>query len=258
MSSLSHSRTVRPSMAALVTTASSTSGPRVMTKPPTWVATWRGKSRISSVSSSAMARRGSLGVEPLGRGQRRQPHLVARAPAGLGQPCRDVLREAHGLADLADGAAGAVADDGGADRRPLAAVAVVDVLDHLLAALVLEVDVDVGRLAAAGRDEALEQQVVLGRVHRGDAQHVADRRVGGRAAALAEDALSPREADDLVHRQEVGRVAQLARSAAARGRSARRFGRRAARPARGRAAATRVGQGLCGERPGSSISSGYS
>src|SRR3954468_10736340 len=95
-------------------------------------------------------------------------------PAALGQPGGDVLGEAHGLADLADGAAGAIADDSGADRRPLAAVAVIEVLDHLLAALVLEVDIDVGRLAPAGRDEALEQQVVLGRIDRGDAEQVAD------------------------------------------------------------------------------------
>ena len=48
-----------------------------------------------------------------------------------------------------------------ADAGAVAAVAVVDVLDHLLAPLVLEIDVDVGRLVALGRDEALEQQVVL-------------------------------------------------------------------------------------------------
>ena len=162
--------------------------------------------------------------------------LASRAVTSSERPMR--------LADLADGAAGAVADDGGADRRPLAAVAVVEVLDHLLAALVLEVDVDVGRLAPAGRDEALEQQVVLGRVDRGDAEHVADRRVGRRAAALAEDAAVPREADDLVHGQEVGRVAELARSAAARGRSARRC-RAACRPASARPGPRRPG------RPGS-------
>jgi hypothetical protein len=34
----------------------------------------------------------------------------------------------------------------------------VEVLDDLLAALVLEVDVDVGRLVALAADEALEQQ----------------------------------------------------------------------------------------------------
>ena len=41
----------------------------------------------------------------------------------------------------------------------VAAVFLVDVLDHLLAPLVLEIDVDVGRLVALGADEALEQQV---------------------------------------------------------------------------------------------------
>ncbi len=65
----------------------------------------------------------------------------------------------------------------------------VDVLDDLLAPLVLEVDVDVRRLVALARDEALEQQVHARRVDLGDAQAVADRRVGRRAAALAEDAL---------------------------------------------------------------------
>ena len=64
----------------------------------------------------------------------------------------------------------------------------VDVLDHLLAPLVLEVDVDVGRLVALDADEALEQQVRAARVDLGDVQAVADERVGGAAAALAEDA----------------------------------------------------------------------
>ena len=35
-------------------------------------------------------------------------------------------------------------------RRAVAAIGLVDVLDHLLAPLVLEVDVDVGRLVALG------------------------------------------------------------------------------------------------------------
>ena len=39
-------------------------------------------------------------------------------------------------------------NDGRADRGAIAAVALVDILDHFLAPLVLEIDVDVGRLAA--------------------------------------------------------------------------------------------------------------
>ena len=48
-------------------------------------------------------------------------------------------------------------------RGAVAAVAGVDILDHLLAPLVLEIDVDVGRLVALRRDEALEQEIDLGR-----------------------------------------------------------------------------------------------
>ena len=91
----------------------------------------------------------------------------------------------------------------------VAAVLLVDVLDDLLAPLVLEVDVDVGRLLALGRDEALEQQIEALRVDRGDAEAVADRGVGRRAAPLAEDAARPGEAHDVVDGEEIGRVVEL-------------------------------------------------
>src|SRR5690554_2680054 len=100
--------------------------------------------------------------------------------------CRDrILRQPHGLADLAYGGARAVGDDGRGKPGPLAAVAGVDVLDHLLAPLVLEIDVDVGWLLALGRDEALEEDVDLGRVHRRDAEAEADGRVRGGTATLS-------------------------------------------------------------------------
>ena len=41
----------------------------------------------------------------------------------------------------------------------LAAVSFIDPLEHLFAALVLEIDVDVGWLVALGREKALEQEV---------------------------------------------------------------------------------------------------
>src|SRR3546814_18712965 len=66
-------------------------------------------------------------------------------------------------------------DDGGGDARAVAAVAFVDILHHLLAPFVLEIDVDIGRLVALGRDEALEQQIVFHRIDRGRTE---ERRVG--------------------------------------------------------------------------------
>ena len=136
---------------------------------------------------------------------------VAIAPHGLGQRRGDVLGQAQHLADFADGAARAVMHHGCADRRAMAAVAPVDVLDHFLAPLVLEIDVDIGRLAAVLGNEAREQKVALVRVHRGDAEAKAHRAVGRRAAALAEDflVLIARESDDVVDGEEVARIVEL-------------------------------------------------
>src|SRR2546422_3527308 len=67
-------------------------------------------------------------------------HAVPRpAPKRARERPDRVLREAKDLADVADGAAAAIADDGGGKAGMVAAVAPVDVLDHLLAPLVLEI-----------------------------------------------------------------------------------------------------------------------
>ena len=97
-------------------------------------------------------------------------------------------REAERLADVAQGRAGPVGDHLADHAGVVPPVALVDVLQHLLAPLVLEVDVDVRRLAPLRRDEALEEQPHADRVDGGDPEHVADGRVGGAAPPLAEDA----------------------------------------------------------------------
>ena len=115
---------------------------------------------------------------------------LAAVPPGehAGEPVDLREVEAQRLADVAHRALRPVGDERRGERRAVAAVFRVDVLDHLLAPLVLEVDVDVGRLVALLRDEALEQHAHPRRIDLGDAERVADRRVGRRAAALAEDA----------------------------------------------------------------------
>jgi hypothetical protein len=75
------------------------------------------------------------------------------------------------------------ADDNAGECGPITAVLSVDVLHDLLAPLVLEVDVDVGRLVAFDTHEAFEQHS-FERVHFGDAQAVADGGVRGAATAL--------------------------------------------------------------------------
>src|SRR4029078_5689913 len=89
-------------------------------------------------------------------------------------------------ADLADGTARAVMDDGGADRRLLPAVALIDVLDHFLAPLMLETDVDIRRFAALLGNEAGEKQLAVVRIDLGDAEAITNGAVRRRAAPLAE------------------------------------------------------------------------
>ena len=126
-----------------------------------------------------------------------------------GQPVDLRQVEAQRLADVADRALRPVRDERGGERRAVAAVLAVHVLHDLLAPLVLEVDVDVGRLVPLAADEALEQHAHPRRVDLGDAERVADGRVGGRAAALAQDALRPRERDDVLDGEEVRLVIEF-------------------------------------------------
>ena len=192
MSSLSHSITWRSFIAAGSIGTNSSSRSRVRTNPPGCWDRWRGAPISWRASSRVRRRRRSLQVEVQLLGVLRLDPL--RPAPGLGrQHLGQVLGQAQGLADIADGAAGPVADDGGAERGVVAAVGLVDPLHDDLAPLVLEVDIDVRRLAPLLRDEALEQQVVALGIDGGDAQHVADRRIGGRAAPLAEDVLAARE-----------------------------------------------------------------
>ena len=139
--------------------------------------------------------------------------------------------EPQRLADVAQGAARSVANDGGRQRRPFAAILAVDILNHLLAPFVLEVHVDIGRLVAFLGNEALEQHGHARGVDLGDPQTVANGGVGRRAAALAEYFLRTRELNDIVHGQkerlelELGDQAQFVLDVGEHGR------RRARRPA---------------------------
>ena len=140
----------------------------------------------------------------------------------LGQRVDAVQRQAQGLAHVAHRRARPVGDHLGRHAGPLAAVLLVEILQHLLAALVLEIDVDVRGLVPLAADEPLEEHVHPLGIDRRDAQAVADGRIGRRAAALAENAPPPGESHQVPDGEEIGLVVQLARSAAARARAGRR------------------------------------
>src|SRR5262245_58626304 len=77
----------------------------------------------------------------------------------------------------------------------------------------LEVDVDIGRLVTLPGNEALDQQarVTALRVQRSDAETEAHDRISRRATPLAQDVdlRVAREANDVMHREEIRFVVQL-------------------------------------------------
>src|SRR5690606_1574835 len=86
------------------------------------------------------------------------------------------------------------------------------VVEDLLAAVHLEVDVDVGRfgqpIGASFREESLEEQPVPDRVHRRDPQTVGDCAVRSAPPALAEDPAGAGEAHRVPHDDEETREAE--------------------------------------------------
>ena len=75
-------------------------------------------------------------------------------------------------------------------------ISFIDPLDHFLAPLMLEIDVDIRRFIPAFGDKAGEEQLLLDRIDRGDVEDVADERIGRAASALAKDILAARILND--------------------------------------------------------------
>src|ERR1051326_5563644 len=100
------------------------------------------------------AHAGTVTVEPHAGEVLGRRSVGTRSPDASRKRAYRVFRQPERLADLADRRAGAIGNHGRSDAGALAPVALVDILDHLPAPFVLEIDVDVGRLATIGRDEA--------------------------------------------------------------------------------------------------------
>ena len=140
---------------------------------------------------------GWQGVDPI-------PHIEH-----VGHSGHAVEREPQHLSHVAHRRTEAVGDHLRRHRSAGPAVGVVDVLNHLLAAAVLEIDIDIGGLAPLPTDEPLEEHARPGRIDRRDPQAVADRRVGSRSPPLAEDAPPPGKPHQIKHREKIGLIAQL-------------------------------------------------
>ena len=148
------------------------------------------------------------GVEPEAADLVLRDSFRGAAPERARQRRDDVFRQSESLADVAQRRAAAIGDDARGKAGAGATVARINILHHLFAPLVLEIDIDVGRLLALDGDEALEQKLVARRIDLGDAEAEAERGIGGRTAPLTEDSLGARKTHDVVHGEKVGRIVQ--------------------------------------------------
>ena len=130
----------------------------------------------AEVGKGAPARRAQL---PLGVRQRRDllPHAL-RVPA-VGAPREPLevgVREAERFAHVADRAARAIGREGGDERRVLAAVALGDGDDQLLADVAREVEVDVGHRDELAIEEAPQREAGLNGIDVREPGQIADDR----------------------------------------------------------------------------------
>ena len=127
-----------------------------------------------------------------------------------GEAVQSFFIEAQRLADLARGGASAIGNDVGGHGRAELAVALVDILDGLLALIAAgQVEIDVGPLAALFREKALEEQLHADGIDRGDAERITDRAVGRRAASLHQDVLLAAVLHDVPDDEEISGELEL-------------------------------------------------
>src|SRR5215475_9142429 len=137
--------------------------------------------------------------------------LVLPVADQRGETVAERGRQSERLAHLSRRAPSAIGDDVGGHGRAQASVALVDILNDLLAPITArQVEVDVRPLPALLGKETLEEQLHAHRVHCGDAQRVADRAVGGGAASLHQDVVTTAVLDQVPHDEEVAREVEAA------------------------------------------------
>ena len=119
------------------------------------------------------------------------------------------VRHAERAADIADGSLRAHGAEGDDLRDAVIAVLLRDVADHLVAAVVGDVEVDIGRLLAVDVEKPLEHEARGERVDEGHVERVEDDAGRGGTSHAEHDARALAEFGDVVDDVEVVREAGL-------------------------------------------------
>src|SRR6266436_5460016 len=113
-------------------------------------------------------------------------------------------RKVQRFADLARGAAAAIADYVRGHRGAVFAVAPINFLDHRLTAITTwKIEIDIGPAFAALVQEPFEHEIVAYRIDRRDSETITNRAVRRAAAALDHDVVLAAKIHDVPHNQEI-------------------------------------------------------
>src|SRR5690349_97691 len=180
----------------------------------------RAQTRHSLEGRHRRQRRASTRIVEIDAQLRRQFLLYVLRAFGWITPVHalgDVVRHLHRIAEgahrVANGVRAAVHLHDPGDGSLRAIVFAIDVIEHFLSAIVLDVHVDVGRLGlpidADLRKKSLEQEAMPHRIHGRDGEAVSHRRVGGAAAALTENSLRLGEVHGIPHHEKKSRETEI-------------------------------------------------
>ena len=153
-------------------------------------------------------------VHPPPELRQRSHLLVQRASEAASHALRQLvdvgLRQPERFADVADRHRVAILDHVRDERRVLRAVRLEDVLEHALARLAGEVEVDIGHVFLLARfvEEAPDEEVVLDRIDAGEPQQIAHQRPDGRAATARRQVVVVGVAHQLPVAEEETRLAR--------------------------------------------------
>ena len=162
--------------------------------------------------SKARLTTGSLSRSACSRGS---PSIACFSETGAGGVLRHQLAELVDLAvrhlqyaaDIAQNAARLQRAEGYDLRHLVAPIALLHITDHLVAAVLAEIDVEIGHRHALGVEKPLEQQPEADRIEIGDGERVRNERTRARTAARTNGyALFLRPLDEVGYDQEIARI----------------------------------------------------
>ena len=150
--------------------------------------------RVKSGFANMFGRRRSAAATPVQR-QKRTGHIA-------GKP--------HRLGNFTHSRAAAIGDHRCRNAGAFTPVFLVNILNDFFAPLMFEININIWRLIALGRNKAFKQQIQTTGIDCRDAKAITHGGIGRRATTLTQNALAARKLNQIVNGQKIRRIGKFA------------------------------------------------